>query len=70
MLDSAAVCSALDSPVPSLSAVPRPLCSYIVALHDIGKANPRFQNKDGNRAAALRHLGLILSDKTVRFRHE
>jgi len=66
MLDSAAVCGALGSPVPPLSAFPRPLCSYIVALHDVGKADPRFQNKDGDRAAALLRQARLVSDEALR----
>jgi len=52
------------------SSLAQPYCSYIVALHDIGKADPRFQNKDAERVAALRTLGLTLSDRVVAFRHE
>jgi hypothetical protein len=70
MLDSAAVCGALGSSASPFTALPQPLCCYVVALHDIGKADPRFQNKDAGRAAALRDLGLPLSDHVVLFRHE
>jgi hypothetical protein len=65
MLDSAAVCDALGTSALQLSSLAQPYCSYIVALHDISKADPRFQNKDVNQAGLLKHLGLSLANPTV-----
>ena len=70
MLDSAAVCGALGTSALPFSSLAQPYCSYIVALHDIGKADPRFQNKDAERATALRNLGFSLSDRVVPLRCE
>jgi CRISPR-associated endonuclease/helicase Cas3 len=43
---------------------------YLVALHDVGKADPLFQNKNEELARSLRQMGFELPEETAPFRHE
>ncbi|MDQ3814236.1 MAG: CRISPR-associated endonuclease Cas3'', partial [Armatimonadota bacterium] len=77
LLDVAAVIEALWPRFGPLEDMPLPWACYLCALHDIGKADPWFQNKDDGLAAQLRAQGLNLTewssetdDKFLRFRHE
>lgn len=70
MLDVAAVCRALYprfGPVPGLD---RDSVCYFAALHDLGKADPLFQNKAPILADELRSQGLRLPKEVCSFRHE
>ncbi|MBV9467680.1 MAG: CRISPR-associated endonuclease Cas3'', partial [Abitibacteriaceae bacterium] len=77
LLDVAAVAKALLPRFGPLEEMPTEWACYLCALHDIGKADPWFQNKDATLAEALAQLGLKLperldttSSSMLRFRHE
>jgi len=70
MLDVAAVCEALAPRFTRAIPISDPWLAYLAGLHDVGKADPRFQNKDAERATALRDLGFSLSDRVVSLRRE
>lgn len=70
MLDVAAVCEALVSCFGEVAPLPRPWLAYIAALHDIGKADPFFQNKAPALSPLLEDAGFKLSADRRPFRHE
>jgi len=77
LLDVAAVCQALLPRFGPLEEMPAAWVCYLCALHDIGKADPWFQNKDTGLAQKLRDLHLELpawsdaiSEAERYFRHE
>lgn len=70
MLDAAAVCEALALRFARTIPIPSAWLAYLVGLHDVGKADPRFRSKDAERAAALGELGFTLSDRVVPFHHQ
>lgn len=77
LLDVAAVAKALLPRFGPLEEMPTEWACYLCALHDIGKADPWFQNKDPELAQQLRALGLnlpakseALNPKQYYFRHE
>lgn len=77
MLDVAAVTKALWPLFGPLEDVPLSWVCYLNALHDIGKADPWFQNKDATLACELVALGLALPERDTarddnqrKFRHE
>src|SRR5262249_34978206 len=76
LLDVAAVCDRLLSRFGGVLPLPNAWVALLAALHDIGKADPWFQNKDDQLAAQLRAHGLELPERTTldddkrKFRHE
>jgi CRISPR-associated endonuclease/helicase Cas3 len=70
LLDAAAVCEALLPRFGTVTEVPNAWLAYLVGLHDIGKADRYFQNKDADGASALRKAGLELPESLDGFRHE
>jgi CRISPR-associated endonuclease/helicase Cas3 len=70
LLDVAAVCGALLHRFGPVASIPDRWIMYLAAMHDIGKADPEFQNKDDEQAERLRALGLELPEERTRFRHE
>ena len=77
LLDVAAVVESLWPRFRPLGEMPVRWACYICALHDVGKADPWFQNKDDKLAGDLRKTGLELPvrlDTTppdiLHFRHE
>jgi CRISPR-associated endonuclease/helicase Cas3 len=76
LLDVAAVSGGLLSCFGPVSPLPDEWVALLAALHDVGKADPWFQNKDDDLAAQLRARGLDLPDRTPfeedkrKFRHE
>jgi len=70
LLDAFAVCEAL---IPSMGGVDgladRVVC-LLVALHDLGKADPEFQGKDDALAQELRRHGFRIPCRNAGFRHE
>jgi CRISPR-associated endonuclease/helicase Cas3 len=76
LLDVAAVCEGLLSRFGGVPPLPNEWAALLAALHDIGKADPWFQNKDDHLATDLRAQGLHLPERTTvevdkrKFRHE
>src|SRR5687767_6103418 len=77
LLDVGAVCRALLPRFGGVLPLPDEWVCFLVAMHDIGKADPWFQNKDDKRAQDLARLGLQLPvrtdttpDEQRKFRHE
>lgn len=77
LLDVAAVVEALWPRFGPLEEMPLRWACYLCALHDIGKADPWFQNKDPDLAQRLIGMGLelrrpseALNPKQHYFRHE
>jgi CRISPR-associated endonuclease/helicase Cas3 len=77
LLDVAAVAKVLWPRFGPLEAMPKQWACYLCALHDIGKADPWFQNKDNDLAQKLRDASLPLPQRSeatdpdiLRFRHE
>ena len=70
LLDVAAVCEALLPRFGGVEAIPKPWLLLLVGLHDIGKADAQFQNKDPQQKARLQSLGLELPEEITCFRHE
>ncbi len=70
LLDVAAVCAALLRRFGPIESIPDKWVTYIAAMHDIGKADPEFQNKDVDLANALRASGVELPAERTAFRHE
>ena len=70
LLDVAAVCGALLRRFGPIETIPDRWIMYVVALHDIGKADPQFQNKEASLAEILRASGLELPTECTPFRHE
>jgi CRISPR-associated endonuclease/helicase Cas3 len=77
LLDVAAVCEGLLPHFGGVSPLPDTWVVLLAALHDIGKADPWFQNKDSGLADRLRAHGLQLPDTVApaddgkrKFRHE
>ena len=72
LLDVAAVCDALLPRFGGVSGVPKEWLLYLVALHDIGKADEQFQVKidDKTRIQPLIAGGLHFPLEQQKFRHE
>ena len=71
LLDVAAVCAALLPRFGGVAGIPNDWLLYLVALHDIGKADAQFQNKVDSLTEALRQSGLWFPlEPEQRFRHE
>jgi len=70
MLDAAAVCEALALRFARTIPIPSAWLAYLVGLHDVGKADPLFQNKAPELADGLRASGLHLPLVMKPFRHE
>jgi CRISPR-associated endonuclease/helicase Cas3 len=70
LLDVAAVTQALWPRYASRLPLDPAWVPFIAALHDIGKADPFFQNKDDSQAERLRALGITLPTRQEPFRHE
>jgi CRISPR-associated endonuclease/helicase Cas3 len=73
LLDAAAVSRALLPRFGNRTPLPDAAVAFLVAMHDVGKADTCFQNKDDDCADALRATGLDLpplTDDTSGFRHE
>lgn len=73
LLDVAAVGQALLPRFGSVLPLPEPWLLFLLALHDIGKADAEFQNKDEQQAQRLRDTGLsdaVLPLLATKFRHE
>ncbi|MCW3094561.1 MAG: cas3 [Chthonomonadaceae bacterium] len=70
LLDVAAVCGALLRRFGPVGNLPDIWVMYLAAMHDIGKADPQFQNKDDRLAALLSERGFTLHDEKTAFRHE
>ena len=77
LLDVAAVCEGLLPRFGGVQPLPNSWVALVAALHDIGKADAWFQNKDDDCAARLREQGLTIPEPTAsaddgkrRFRHE
>lgn len=70
MLDVAAVCHALLQVHGPVADLANEWSVYLAALHDVGKADPLFQNKNPEQAARLRKAGVDLPQTVVPFRHE
>lgn len=76
-LDVAAVAEALWPRFGKLEDMPCAWAAYLCALHDVGKADPWFQNKDEPLAAGLNAIGFDLPPRLDespqaqrKFRHE
>ncbi|HET6385337.1 MAG TPA: CRISPR-associated endonuclease Cas3'', partial [Armatimonadota bacterium] len=70
LLDAAAVCEQLLPRFGGVPPIPDRWVMLLVAMHDVGKADPEFQNKAPELADELRALGLPLSYDVSGFRHE
>jgi len=70
LLDVAAVSEVLLRHFTPDEAIPSAWLAYLAALHDIGKADPHFQNKHLRQAERLRRLAIPLPDDLTTFRHE
>ena len=71
LLDVAAVCQALVPRFGGILGLPDECLPYIVALHDIGKADAQFQNKVETLSQDLRGTGLWFPSEPDRgYRHE
>jgi len=74
LLDVAAVCQALLPRFGGVAGIPNDWLLYLVALHDIGKADPLFQMKVDELAQPARDAGLLEYNGVLipqeAFRHE
>jgi CRISPR-associated endonuclease/helicase Cas3 len=70
LLDVAAVCRAVLPHFGGLPELPDSWVCLIAGLHDTGKADPYFQNKEATLAADLRVRGLPVLEEQLPFRHE
>ena len=70
LLDVAAVCEALIPRFGEVPQLPTPWTLYLVALHDLGKADPVFQNKAPDLGEALKANGFLFNAPDKKFRHE
>ena len=70
LLDVAAVCGALLQRFGPVERLPDAWVMYLAAMHDIGKADPEFQNKDERLADFLSERGFLLHEEKTKFRHE
>ncbi|MHB0999619.1 MAG: CRISPR-associated helicase Cas3' [Armatimonadota bacterium] len=70
LLDTAAVCRYLLPKFGRIEAIPDSWMEYFAAMHDIGKADVCFQNKDPELADILRDNSLSLPVEIQPFRHE
>ncbi len=70
LVDAGCVCEALLPHFGDVPGLTREWTVVLVALHDLGKADPEFQCKDAALAQRLRDQGLPLPDGRTRFRHE
>lgn len=77
LFDTAAVARALLARFGPIEGLPLGWIEFFVGSHDVGKADPWFQNKDPQRAANLVELGLPVpawsregGEKYYAFRHE
>ena len=70
MLDVGAVAACLVKRCGSIPGLDDNLTILLAALHDIGKADPFFQNKDQSQIDQLAACGLHLPEERMRFRHE
>ena len=72
LLDVAAVCRALVPRFGGIGDIPDDWLPYLVALHDIGKADARFQGKAPKLAGLLAGLGVPVDSEGASrgFRHE
>ena len=71
LLDVAAVCKALIPQFGGIAEIPDNWLPYLVALHDIGKADAQFQNKVEFLSQELRGTGLWFPSEPDReYRHE
>lgn len=71
LLDSAA-CAEVLADTLEITLLPVSWMGLLVALHDVGKADPLFQNKDPRQVMRLETAGIILPppEQPPRFRHE
>ncbi len=70
LLDVAAVCEALVPRFGGVSPLPVSWLLWVAALHDLGKADRYFQNKDEALAVSLRDQGFDIPTDAQPFRHE
>ena len=72
LLDTAAVCEQLLTYFGSVPGLNDHWTMFVAAMHDIGKADPKFQNRSDEAAKALKALGISLPsvDTNDGFRHE
>jgi len=70
MLDVAATCGALLPRFGAALPVPPAWVVYLAGIHDIGKADPFFQNKEPVLAERLREAGIDVPKTVWPFRHE
>ena len=72
LLDAAAVCQALLPSFGPIGSLSSELVMYIVAMHDIGKADPAFQVKSPEHASWMSENGFPdwIGGPTKGFRHE
>ena len=68
MLDVAATCEALLPRFGAPLSLAPEWVLYLAGLHDIGKADPLFQNKDPRQAGRLRGAGIDLPANVWPFR--
>ena len=70
LLDTGAVCMSLLKCFGNVCEMPIKWIVFIVAMHDIGKADPEFQMHCDKGKCALEALGLPFTDNSNGFRHE
>ncbi len=70
LLDVAAVCDALRPSPRDCAPLPAAWLPFLAGLHDIGKADPFFQNKDEWQRERLNEQDIFLPEQVTPFRHE
>src|SRR5690606_27645541 len=77
LFDVAAVAQLLAGRFGGIPELPDGFVALVAGLHDLGKADPWFQNKAPEREESLQHQGILLPspssaicDAQRRFRHE
>lgn len=70
LLDVAAVASCFLKSTPLTDELSSAWIIYLIALHDLGKADPHFQNKSPEQVQRLNDAGIDLPQEVTQFRHE
>lgn len=70
LIDVGNVCGELLKFYGPIEDIPDNFICSLVALHDLGKADPNFQALDQNKLEYLKKLGVLFPDTRIKFHHE